>query len=581
MILQALNSYYERLAADPDSGVALYGYSRQQISFIIVLDHTGELHEIQDARRADDNGKLRPRALVVPGNAKPSGSGINPCFLWDNAAYLLGYKKDDPKPERTRKAFEAFRARHLAAEGEVDDPEFAAVCRFLKSWDPALAPDQSVLAELAAGFGVFQIRNTTHFIHERPAVKEWWEASLRSAAEAGESVVGQCLVTGDIGPIARLHEPKIKGVWGGQSSGAVLVSFNFPSGESYGKSGDRAGMNAQTSERAAFQYCTALNALLDPAAKRRMSIGDTTVAYWTDGPAPAEDWIAELLNPSLSAEDQAQRNRLANVLDSIAKGDFPKELGEKKTRFYMLGLAPNAARISVRFWHDSTLGDFVQRLHDHYAALEIIRGSNDLPHPPPWRLLHETVRDPKDVPDLLEGALLRAILNGQPYPQMFYASLMRRIQADREVRYVRAAAIKACLIRIYRREISVALDPTNPDPAYQMGRLFAELEKTQEDALPGINDTIKDRYFGAASSTPAAVFPRLIRLNQHHLGKLERGSRTYHDRRIQEIAGRLNDFPAHLSLQAQGLFALGYYHQRQDIFTKKAEAAPPVELAVE
>jgi len=581
MILPALNAYYERLAADPDSGVALYGYSRQQISFIVVLHPDGKLLEIQDARRADERGKLRPQALVVPGNAKPSGSGINPCFLWDNAAYALGYKPDDPKPQRTRGSFEAFRDRHLAAEEEIADAEFSAVCRFLENWDPGRAGEQPVLAELAAGFGVFQIRNTTHYVHDRPAVKKWWEARLCAQAEAGKADTGQCLITGRVAPIARLHEPKIKGVWGGQSSGAVLVSFNFPSGESYGKSGDRAGMNAQTSEQAAFQYCTALNSLLDPAAKRRLSVGDTTVVYWTDAPSPAEEWIAELLNPSLAAEDEAQRNRVASLLDVISKGSFPQQLGEKSTRFFVLGLAPNAARISVRFWHESTLGAFVERLHEHYEALDVVRGKYDLPHPPLWRLLHETVRDPKDVPDLLEGAMLRAILTGQPYPQMFFSSLLRRIQADREVRYVRAAAIKACLVRNFRRNISVALNPSNPETSYQLGRLFAELEKAQEDALPGVNDTIKDRYFGAASSTPGVVFPRLIRMNQHHLGKLDRGERTYHERRIQGIAGQVDRFPSRLTLEQQGLFALGYYHQRQDIFTKKAETRQDGETVLE
>ncbi|MEN1680224.1 MAG: type I-C CRISPR-associated protein Cas8c/Csd1 [Planctomycetota bacterium] len=570
MLLHALNRYYERLAADPESGVAPFGYSRQQIGFVVVLELDGTLHAIEDARREDAKGKLKNIQLVVPGNAKPPGIAINPCFLWDNPAYALGYKPDDPKPERTREAIEAFRARHLEAEKEIDDESFSAVCRFLESWEPATATNHSTLVESTTGFGVFQIRNKTEYVHNRPAVRQWWDQQV-DQLEAGE--LGQCLVTGEQAPIARLHEPKIKGVWGGQSAGALLVSFNCEAFESYGKNKKRGGLNAPVAERVAFQYTTALNRLLDPAANRRLSIGDTTVTYWTEKPTPAEAEMAAIFGASSAPEDEAEKNRIEAVLTKIARGQYPGEFGPPDTPFYMLGLSPNAARISVRFWHESTLGGFVETVGRHFADLEIVRGPKDQPHPPPWRLLRETVRDARDIPDLLEGALMRAIITGANYPQMFYAALLRRIQADREIRHARAAAIKAFLSRNYQVELTMALNPDHPDQAYHLGRLFAELEKTQEDALPGINDTIKDRYFGAASATPGSVFPRIIRMNQHHLGKLKRGSRTYHERRIQEIAGRVEGFPSHLSMKQQGLFAIGYYHQRQDIFTKKSASA--------
>ncbi|HEY3391425.1 MAG TPA: type I-C CRISPR-associated protein Cas8c/Csd1, partial [Lacipirellulaceae bacterium] len=243
---------------------------------------------------------------------------------------------------------------------------------------------------------------------------------------------------------------------------------------------------------------------------------------------------------------------------------------------YVLGLSPNAARISVRFWLESTLGKVLANLRQHFADLRIARGERDPEFPAAWLILRETVRDSKDIPPLLGGAVMRAILMGTPYPSMLLSSMIRRIRADREVRYVRAAAIKAHLNRNTRsgidpldKELEMSLDPTRAEPTYHLGRLFAELEKSQEDALPGINATIKDRYFGAASATPASVFPRLIRMSQHHLGKLDGGNRTYHEKRIQEILGNVDQFPSHLSLRDQGLFAIGYYHQRQDIFTKK------------
>lgn len=574
MILQALNDYYQRLAEDPDSGVASFGYSRQQIAFVVVLNKDGSLHDIKDAGVTDVKGKRRNRALVVPGNAKPSGSGINPCFLWDNAAYMLGFKPDDPKPKRTRESFEAFRARHLEAEQAIDDPQFSAVCRFLEEWNPDNASKYQAVAGGTTGFGVFQLRNVMGYVHEQSAVRSWWDNQSATLEDDQQATTGQCLVTGRIAPIARVHEPKIKGVYGAQSSGASLISFNCTAFESYGK---RQSLGSPVSEQAAFQYATALNRLLDPSTGRRMSVGDTSVVFWTDKPSPAEGLLADILNPSTSAEDESRLAEIRPLIDAIAHGKFPPQLGNEDVKFYVLGLAPNAARISVRFWYVSTLGELVEHLHRHFEALDIVQGKNDLPHPPLWRLLRETARETKDIPDLLEGALVRSILTGQPYPQMFYSALLRRLKADRDVRHVRAAAIKACLVRIFQKEVSVALNPDHPALAYQLGRLFAVLEKTQQDALPSINDTIKDRYFSAASSTPATVFPRIIKLNQHHLGKLDRGAKNFHERRIQEIAGRIDSFPFHLGLADQGLFTIGYYHQRQDIFTKKPKEGSEAE----
>ncbi|MCA9248063.1 MAG: type I-C CRISPR-associated protein Cas8c/Csd1 [Planctomycetales bacterium] len=586
MILQALNAYYERLAADPESGVAPFGFSRQNISFSITLNPDGSLHEIEDVRIESDK-KTKPRSLVVLGNAKPSGAGINPCFLWDNAAYLLGYKADDPKPDRTRASFDALRERHLAAEQAINDSEFSSVCRFLERWNPNEAGAHEALAELGAGFGVFRLRAADHFVHENPAVQSWWCEQIAAPAEESEQVTGQCLVTGEVGPLARLHEPKIKGVWGGQSSGALLCSVDksFTAASTLGK---LQGFNFPVGENAAFQYCTALNRLLDPANRQRLQVGDTSTVFWTEHPTPAENLLPWVLDPPTGAEDEALKNSIDKTLQAIAQGRYPAEFGEPDTPFYVLGLAPNAARISVRFWWRSTLQELTEHLKVHFADLHIDRSDRDPEFPALWRLLRETVRDSKDLPPLLAGAVMRSVLTGIPYPSFLFSSLVRRIRADREVRYCRAAAIKACLNRNTRfqiapleKELPMSLDTTRTEPAYLLGRLFAELEKSQEDALPGINDTIKDRYFGAASATPGSVFPRLVRLNQHHLGKLEKGKKTYRERRIQEIAAGLDEFPTHLSLRDQGVFAIGYYHQRQDLFTKKSNTTSDQETEKE
>jgi CRISPR-associated protein Csd1 len=311
---------------------------------------------------------------------------------------------------------------------------------------------------------------------------------------------------------------------------------------------------------------------------QRIQIGDATTVFWTQKPTAAENLLPWIFEPTKEAEDASLKNEIHSVLKCIAEGEYPATFGERDTPFYILGLSPNAARISVRFWLPSTMGSLFDNLHDHFTDLRIIRSERDYEFPAAWQLIRETVRESKDIPPLLAGALMRAILTGQPYPSMLFSSMIRRIRADREVRYLRVATIKAFLNRNTRRgidpldkELGMSLEPGRKEHAYQLGRLFAELEKSQEDALPGINDTIKDRYFNGASATPASVFPRLIRLNQYHLNKLEKGKRIFHERRIQKIVGMLDFFPAHLSLRDQGLFAVGYYHQRQDIFTKKIE----------
>ena len=575
MILQSLNQFYERLAEDPEIEIPPYGYSFQNISFCIVLNPKGKLIQFADIRR-EAGKRLVTQEIQVCGGAKPSGAGLNPCFLWDNASYLLGYKLDDSKPERTKESFEASREYHLSLEKEIDHPGYSAVCQFLKSWAPEAAADHPELTEADKCFLVFQISGEERYIHETPEIKSWWDKQLETQKESLKTVNAFCLVTGKKQRLARLHEPKIKGVSGSQPGGAPLVSSNEKAFNSYGK--DQA-YNAPISEQTAFQYCTALNYLLSRENKRRFTIGDTTVVFWTERASPMEHLFSAFMNPDLKAEDESLRENLNRLLKQIAKGQYPnQELGDPDTPFYVLGLSPNSGRISVRFWYTCSLSEIFTHLSQHMQDLEICgKSEKELVMPAIWQLLAETVRDNKDLAPLLAGSVMKAILSGQAYPQMLYSSILRRIRMDRQINYRRASLLKACLNRQARlqshihlqKEISVSLDPEYPDPAYHMGRLFAELEKSQKDALDISKNTIKDRFFGAASATPGSVFPRLIRMNQHHLGKLDPAGKTYHEKRIQEICQKLDLFPNHLSLQQQGLFALGYYHQLQDIFTKK------------
>jgi len=577
MILQALHELYERLEGDPDYGIPPPGESVQKVSFRVVLSPSGKLFGIQDAREMVD-GKARPRLVRVLGTEKPSGSGLNPCFLWDNPAYMLGFKPDDPKPERTRKSFKAFRDRHLAVEDQIGSMEFDAVCRFLESWDPDLAADHPVLQDVGTGFGVFQIQGEPAFVHEVPGIRDWWHRQ-----SIGEGVEGQCLVTGRRAPLALTH-PKIKGVRGAQSSGASVVSFNESAYESLGK---QQSHNGPVSEAAAFRYTAALNALLRRRDRHVVSVGDATVAFWTDRPSEAERIVvaiaADGANAVEHAQDEGLREKIASFLRALrsgfeAYGDL--ERGAERTEFYVLGLSPNAARLSVRFFHRSNLRTLLERLHRHFADIQIVtERPSDASMPPLWLLLRQTGRESKDVPPGLAGPLLHAVLDGSRYPEGLYSAILRRIRADREVNYPRACMIKGYLTRNRNMEVSMSLDPSRTDAPYLLGRLFAALEKTQKDALRDVVSTVRDRFYSSASATPRSVLPRLLRTYQHHLAKLEGGHKVSREKLMQEILDPLTDFPAHLDLAGQGIFAIGYYHQTRDFYTARKKSKEEQEQA--
>lgn len=594
MIIPALIDYYDLLEKDPESGIAPLGFSQQLVSFEIVLSLSGDTAEIRDARMPND-GKPRLRPLVVPGQSKPSGSGINPCLLWDNAQYMLGFKPDDPKPERTRTAFEAFRDKHLSLRDEIKDDAFASVCRFLKGWSPESVVELADKSEYLTRFGVFRMAGEDSYIHDRPAVIAWWRKQLEDSNDGGLSVPS--LASGRKRPVARLHEPKIKNVRDAQSSGATIVSFNQDAFESYNKS---QGANSPLATDEAFRYCTALNHLTGDD-NRRVVIGDTTVVFWSESRSGFERHFLANLSDQASNEDTRTITEARNMLQAIGQGRPVGDI-DPNARFFVLGLAPNAARLAIRFWITGSVRKFAERIEQHYADLEI-RPMPDTPQLSIRRFVNETVHPKAGWPDeaavspLLAGSVLRSILTGLPYPRALLSSVVSRCHveglADKETRkdwrsaqHRRCAIIKACLVRNTRfasqsqldrtKEIPVSLNQDHPDTAYQLGRLFAALEHIQSDALgSGINATIKDRYFGSASATPASIFPRLLRMHQHHVNKLEGGLKVVREKLVQEIIGKFDAFPAHLNLDSQGLFAIGYYHQRQSFFTKKSKESTP------
>ena len=598
MILQALHDLYSRLEHEKSYTIAPPGRSSQKITFIVVIEPDGTLVDIQDAR-VDTGGTKVPRKVLVLGRTKPSGSGLNPCFLWDKPGYLLGFESEDDKKKKARalETFSAFRVRHLEVEQELDSPVFSGVCRFLESWNPERASEFPVLDELATGFGVLAIRGMTRYVHEEPGIQEWWDRRTKADPErmktwwinfgdnsGDQSPQGQCLVDGQLGPIARLHA-KVKGVAGAQSAGATIAGFNDPAYWSYGL---EQSYNAPVSVEAARRYTTALNALLDGPMrdKHRIVVGGTTVVFWTEKPTVAEDVFAAFASEGSAAvgkvQDETIRKKLEAFLRALRSGrEAYAELADdpEGTTFFILGLAaPTPARIAVRFFHRTTVAGMLENLRKHHADIGVERRFGDdtkKPEPelpPVWMLLNETRPPGGDVPPLLPGTLLESIVAGTRYPDALFSTIMRRISADRIVNYPRACLVKGYLARNLGKEVPVSLDTSRQEPAYRLGRLFAALEKTQQDALGGhINATIRDRFYSSASATPGTVFPRLLRTYQHHLAKLEGGFRINREKLVQEILDPLEGFPTHMGLVDQGLFALGYYHQYRFFYTKNVD----------
>ena len=593
MILQRLAEHYDRIADsdDEDCQLAPPGFSKQKVGFCIVLEPDGRLNSIQSMQEQKGT-MLIAKPMHVPGQGKPSGSKPNACFLWDNAAYMLGYKANDDKPSTTKKQFAAFRKRHLDLETQILHPAFKTVCSFLRNWRPEQSSEmEETLAKVATNFGVFRIAGERQYVHELVRLPEVIEVA--DVTEETIQQEGLCLVTGLHAQIARLHEPKIKGVAGAQSSGALLVSFNASSYESYGKS---QSYNAPVSEGAAFRYTNALNCLLD-RRDRRISLGDSTVVFWADHASPLEDCLSEFFADVSPQEEVAlnednERLRQARILltqlrDGTGETKIVTNDG-KRTKFFLLGLSPNASRISVRLWVEADATELQGRLGQHLRDIELYGGWNDeiLSLQRMVRATGRAEHDTKgklkgfnteNVSPKLAGDLARGVLTGTAYPQSLLATMLRRIHSDGEVAYARAAAIKACLVRNSRLrgnplEVSIMLDPNSTDPAYCCGRAFALLEVIQKDSAgDGLNRTIKDSYFSSASTTPSLIFPRLCRLSQHHLAKLDTGHRIHREKQLGEVLNNLTVFPRLLSLEDQGKFVLGYFHQTKDIYTSRKD----------
>jgi len=589
MILAELNHYYDRLAGspDPDTGklkVPAYGYSDEKIGYILVLSANGELVDV--VSHQDTSGKKpMPKQIPVPRPEKRT-SGIQPNFLWDKPAYVLGVQPNSDKQKSKEQpwlesmaTFEAFKKHHIEMLENINDEGLSALVKFLQQWNPENINKSPCSHDILHVNLAFQLDGDRCYLHERDAAKKLWAELLEDSNQSPE---GNCLVMGEKAKIARLH-PSIKGVYGGQSSGGSIVSFNAESYESYGKT---QGDNAPVSEVAAFKYTTALNYLLNRDNKHCFTVGDASTVFWaiaddSKQAQKAEQLFMQIVNPT----DEGEAAQLKSVIEQISKGRPLQEIApdiDPDTRFYLLGLAPNASRLSIRYWLDTSFGQLQQRIADHFTDMSLDPMPWQQP-PSVWRLLIQLVpyraeqkAKSEDIPSHLAGELMRSILTGGRYPHSLLAQLVLRIRSDGHISPLRVAMIKAVLHRDYRKklikeEIPMSLDENNDNNAYLLGRLFAVLERIQSSAIEGANANITDRYYGTASAVPYSVFPRLLAGSKNHLSKIRKKKPGYAvnlEKDITAIIGKLPaEYPKHFSIEEQGRFSIGYYHQREKNFT--------------
>lgn len=586
MILQALTAYYEQLVRLGKLSAPGWDDSFK-VSYELRLNDAGQPFRVVSLLTEKTVGKktvLAPRAMRVPAHEKRS-SGIAANFLCDNSTYLLG-ADEKGKPERSADCFKACAKLHHTILDGVDSPAARALLAYFDSWDPAQAATNPLLQkqwkEITGNanliFGYEAADHSHSFVNDDPAIQNAWQAHYND--RSADSDMGQCLITGKYAPIERTH-PNISGVPGAQSSGAPLVSFNADAFCSYGH---EQGDNAPVSKYAAFAYTTALNRLLADRSHCK-HVGDTTILCWAEN---AEPVYQDAMSMFLFGADEAvgiQESDVQAALKRLSAGQtvpfLEKELSPDQ-HFYLLGLAPNIGRLSVRFFLRDTFGSFAQNLQKHAEEMAIDCSEKEkFRSLPIWAVVNETTRtvpgQPAKPSPQLAGDLLRAVLTGGRYPATLLNGVTLRIRAEQAVTRGRAAVIKAYYLRNYPIELNkevytVSLNETTNVP-YLLGRLFSVLEAVQKAANPGINTTIKDRYFNAACATPGMAFPTLLRLSQKHLRKLNDGLATHYDKQITELMAQLPEsgFPARLSLPDQGKFTIGYYHQTQKRYVKKNE----------
>lgn len=592
MILQSLVDYYQMLLEQNNDHIPRIGYSDESVHFCLVIDVKGDLKSVRDLRDQSENkksSKLVPIKLTLPERVQRSSGITSNCF-WENAEYSLGIVTKKGKKDKTKERFQSFCNLHRSILDNLSDDGAKALLSFLDKHEKSNCQNQLLKNfedDLKNGeILIFKLEGDVQYLHERPALKNAWE---KYYSQKGEQAKGVSLLSGKEGAISENHAT-IKGVRNAQSSGARIVSFNSKAFESYGH---QKGYISPITEEEMFQYTTALNYLL--SKKRQcIQIADATTVFWSKSNyIDQTDLVyalltgAEIENEVKISEEKRENEHDTKLIHSFLKGiqkgnpiNWDQTKLDPDTEFYILGLSPNNARISIRYFYKKSFGTTVQNIAQHYKDTEMDFNSNRYGPLTPWRMLNETAVNDKIHP-LLGGALFKALLTGARYPNMFYQQILQRVRAEQSINYYRAASIKGYLVRKARfennilreRMITVSLSEDRDDFAYLFGRLFAVLESTQLASSPGLERTIKTTYFSRASTTPKVVFSTLLRLNQYHQDKLAKekkgkGLQVKLDKLITLILEKISTVPAQLNLEEQGDFMLGYYQQKQDLYRK-------------
>ncbi len=579
MILQALKEYYERKPELPREG-----WEMKEIPFLVLLNKEGVFMGFKDTREGEGK-RLRAKTFLVPSLGEKKGNGIKSNLFWENIEYMFGIPvptetKKTPDTDRVHKQHQEFKSRIATISGKCEILEI--VRRFLEN------KSQETIKSDKCWNGVLKLNQSLLFsvIDRGPVTNDPELQQLIDASRSVRGHRGRCMLTGSEDEIVAL-EPPIKGVRGANSMGASLVSVNneikngtnsgaVPAFASFMK---EKGHNSPIGKTASFTYTTALNHLLGKESRQKLQVADATTVFWSGKESSFENDAFFFFSEPPKDDPDRNTEAVKALYESIWNGAYI--VPDDNTRFYVLGLSPNAARIAVRFWQIGTVREMGTRFKQHVDDLAITHSVKTESALPMRRLLRSIAAQERDdnIPPNLAGEMMRAILDGSPYPATLLQAAIRRNRAEQDVPYPRAAVIKACLNRAMRfnnpkneKEINMCLDRQNTNIGYRLGRLFATLEKIQFDANPGINATICDRFYGAASSTPVTVFGNLMRLSNHHLSKLEKekpGLFVVRKQLIGEIMCPVTDFPTHLDMADQGRFAIGYYHQTHDLWTKK------------
>lgn len=590
MILQSLVDYYQMLINQNDNYIPRRGYSEENVHFCLVIDQEGNLKSVRDLREQSGNkksSKLVPIKLTLPERVQKSSGIVSNCF-WENAEYALGIVVKEDKKNKTKERFQYFCNLHKSILENVSDIGAKGLLLFLDIHSKNNCQNE-ILDKYEDDFKkgailVFRLVGDNQYLHERTEIKKVWEEYY---SQKESDVKGVSLLSGKKGAIAENHAT-IKGVKDAQPSGARIVSFNSKAFESYGH---KNGFLSPITEDEMFQYTTALNYLLSKK-RQRIQIADATTVFWSKSNYKDQtDLIYFLLtggsteNEGNIVEEEKENEHDTKKIYSILKGiqngnpiEWDRVNIERDTEFYILGLSPNNARISIRYFYKTSFGVTVQNIAQHYKDTEIFSNLTNQGPLTPWRMLNETAINDKTHP-LLGGALFKSLLTRGRYPNMFYQQILLRIRAGHDINYYKAASIKGYLVRKARiegnnereRMITVSLNKNRDDFPYLFGRLFSVMENTQLASSPGLERTIKTTYFSRASTTPKVVFSTLLRLNQYHQEKLakdKKGLQVNFDKLITSLLERISTIPAQLNLEEQGDFMLGYYQQKQELYKK-------------